>query len=51
MSTSVLPVHVGLGAADTVDLEITWPSGAVSWLTGHAGERVDAVEPEPGATR
>ena len=51
MSTSVLPVHIGLGAAETVDLDILWPSGVVSHLTGRAGERLDAVEPAPGDAR
>jgi hypothetical protein len=45
LATSVLPVHIGLGPADAADLEILWPSGATSRVTGRAGERLEAVEP------
>ena len=39
-------VHFGLGAAQGVDLEIRWPSGAVQSLTGvEADQLLVAEEP------
>lgn len=39
-STSILPLHVGIGDARSVELEVIWPSGARSQLSARPGERV-----------
>ena len=46
-SSSLIPVHFGLGSASKVDdVEIRWPSGRVQRLTGVAVDRVvDVTEP------
>lgn len=38
VSGSLLPLHIGLGAEDTVEMRVWWPDGAVSpWQTYRAG--------------
>ena len=46
MSQNMLPVHVGTGIHNLVDVEITWPSGTIQSLTGVAADQVlTVVEP------
>ena len=45
LSQSDLRVHFGLGAAETADLEIHWPSGVIDKLPGvKANQVLIAVE-------
>ncbi len=44
LSQSDLRVHFGLGAAETADLEIRWPSGVVDRLNGVKANQVLRVE-------
>ena len=49
LSQSDLRVHFGLGAAETADLEIRWPSGVVDKLTGvKVNQVLTVVEGEGG---
>lgn len=44
-ATSVLPIHVGLGAAAETSLVVTWPSGARTETTARAGDTIRLVDP------
>ena len=44
-STSVLPLHVGIGDAAEVDLEVRWPSGRTSRAVARPAERLVLTEP------
>ena len=44
-STSVLPFHLGLGAADEASVEVHWPSGRRQTATVRAGQRLVLSEP------
>src|SRR6185503_16559624 len=45
-ATSVLPVHIGAGAAGEVQLVVTWPSGAVTRTSATAGTTVRLRAPD-----
>jgi len=45
-STSVLPLHFGIGDAESVELEVIWPSQQVTYHHAVAGEFLRLYEPE-----
>jgi hypothetical protein len=46
-----LAAHFGLGAAETADLEIRWPSGITQTIPAVAAGTVTIEEPSPGVPR
>jgi hypothetical protein len=44
-ATGVLPLHIGIGEAERVEVEVMWPTGATDRVTARAGERVVLREP------
>jgi hypothetical protein len=44
-STSILPIHIGLGRHDEADLHVVWPSGAEQHISVGAGEALTLREP------
>jgi len=43
-STSVLPLHIGIGKAPEVEIEVLWPSGATERIVARSGERLTLEE-------
>ena len=46
ISQSDLRVHFGLARAESAEIEIRWPSGAVQKLTAKANQILKITEPE-----
>jgi len=41
--------HIGLGSAESVDLQITWPNGSVEEIRGLQADQTHTIEQKDGS--